>query len=124
MLSVRVIAIRAVIASRLGMFLYPTGAFFSLSALILSTLSVVSGSPPEGTFEGGDEARLDVAGDAERVVGALTAIESAFDAAVVVLFSDIWDPVRRSCAARRGRVVDDWLGGGAAFPEAVMRAAS
>lgn len=86
MLNERVIAIRAVIASRLGMFLYPIGAFLSLSTLSFSTFSVVSASPPVGTIESGEEARLDAVvvvtvfvGETERVVGGLTAVESAFD---------------------------------------------
>lgn len=39
-------------------------------------------------------------GDAERVVGALTAVESFVEA------TDVEDPVRRAFAARRGRGAD------------------
>ena len=88
MLSDLVICMRAVIASRLGMFLYPTGAFFFSSSLCFSTFSAVRGSPTVvgagmvagATVERGEEVRLVgvvTSGEAERVVGALTAIESA-----------------------------------------------
>jgi hypothetical protein len=40
------------------------------------------------------------AGDVERVTGALTATESARDVAVE---REVWEPVRRREAARRGR---------------------
>jgi len=40
------------------------------------------------------------AGDVERVTGALTATESAMDVAVE---REVWEPVRRREAARRGR---------------------
>ena len=104
------------------MFLYPTGAFFSLSVLNFSTFSVVSGSPPVGTVESGEEQRLEVAGDTERVVGGLTTVESALDAAV--LTSETCEPVLSNCAASRGRDDAAWLGGGGALPDAEMRAAS
>ena len=110
MLSDLVIAIRAVIASKLGIFLYPTLAgFLSVSELSFSTLSVVSGSPPLGallTEAVGEDALLEdeVTGETERVVGALTAIESALD--VLLLVKETCEPVRRSCAARRGRDAD------------------
>lgn len=83
MLNVLVICMRAVMASKLGMFLYPTGAFFFSSSLCLSTFSVVRGSPPiaaVATEDRGEEVRLVgviTSGEAERVEGALTAIDSA-----------------------------------------------
>ena len=46
-------------------------------------------------------------GEVERVIGALTATESASDVAVE---TDVWEPVRRREAAKRGRLVDDWVG--------------
>jgi hypothetical protein len=58
------------------------------------------------------------AGEVDRVTGALTATESAMD---VVVESDVDEPVRRREAARRGRVVEAWDGGGVLAP---MRAAS
>lgn len=101
MLSDLVIAMRAVIASREGMFLYPgKRAFFSDSAFNFSTRSVVSGSPPPvdpSLSEAGGEEALSVlneSGEPERVVGGWTAVESAFEAAA--LDSDKLDPVRRS----------------------------
>lgn len=98
MLNDRAFARRAVMASRLGMFLYPAGyRFFSLSLSSLSfsvvsvswfsfsSFSVVRGSPlsPTGVvlmLWGGDVDRP--AGDVERVLGGFTAIESAFDTVV------------------------------------------
>lgn len=108
-------------ASRLGMFLYPATTFRfsfsgcfscfsapSVSSFNRSSFSVVSGSPlsPTGVVEmlwGGDVERP--AGDVERVLGGLTAIESAFD--TVVDASEVCDPVRNNAAASRGRVPDD-----------------
>jgi len=46
------------------------------------------------------------AGDVERVMGALTATESATD---VVVESEVWEPVRRKEAARRGRLAAGWV---------------
>lgn len=129
MLSDLVIAMRAVIASREGMFLYPGRRdFFSDSAFNFSTRSVVSGSPPSVdpslSEAGGEEALpvLDESGEPERVVGGLTAVESAFEAAA--LDRDKLDPVRRSWAARRGRDEGWFDAGGVTVPEALIRAAS
>jgi len=58
------------------------------------------------------------AGEVERVIGALTATESASDVAVE---TDVWEPVRRREAARRGRWTDELVEGGVLAP---MRAAS
>ncbi|KAI4525058.1 hypothetical protein K525DRAFT_192482 [Schizophyllum commune Loenen D] len=108
-LSARVFAKRAVIASRLGMFLYPTGLSRPLSggcsSLSLSKPSFVSGSPsvlavsPVGVSTVGG----DVIGDAARVVEAFTATESCVDA---VVERDALEPVRSANAARRGRPVE------------------
>ena len=113
---------RAAIASKLGMFLYPTFRFGASGAtgtgsltvpsgeavcsLSFSSFSAVRGSPPPST----GAAALVVAvlccdtllgaGEADLVLGALTAMESAVDAAVFTLVDD---PVRRAKAARRGR---------------------
>ena len=124
---------RAVIASKLGMFLYPATIFrFSLSFSCLSVLSVswlssfkfscVSGSPgsPTGVvvlLRGGDVDRP--AGDVDRVLGGLTATESVF---VFVLASDVCDPVRRRAAASRGR--DATFAGLTLLGLRLMRAAS
>lgn len=128
-LSDRVIAMRAVIASSEGMFLYPAGMrfFFSVSAFSFSTLSVVRGSPPPAdtslTDPGGEDALLEESGETERVVGGCTAVESAADAATL-LDNDKLDPVRSSWAARRGRD-DGWFDPGAVtVPETLIRAAS
>lgn len=124
-------------ASRLGMFLYPTLTFFfsvvPVSWLSLSSFSDVKlGSPPgtalsfEGVPDRGDELRA--AGEAERVEGALTAMESAVDASEVV---DAFPPpevvrsVNADSLGRAAELVD--AGGGAAAPLGAlifMRAAS
>ena len=57
------------------------------------------------------------AGEVERVAGALTATESAKD---VVVEREVWEPVRRKEAARRGRFANALAVGGLAL----MRAAS
>lgn len=130
---------RAVIASRLGMFLYPLGKLgfftsgsfasfvsfsvssFAVSSLSFSSPSSVSGSPlsPTGVTDvlwGGDVERA--AGDVERVLGAFTATESA-----VVPCDDIdaCEPVRSSAAARRGREAEE---ADVVFAFRLMRAAS
>jgi len=69
----------------------------------LSNFSDVSwSSPPEGVgvVLRGTETELRFEGDVDLVDGALTAIESAVEAAVE---TDVWDPVRSKDAARRGR---------------------
>lgn len=111
MLRPRALTRRAVIASREGIFLYPTLTdFFSptdaVSWLSLSSFSEVSGSPPSsvgviGSSCGGVIERAD--GDVERVLEALTAIESLVDATVA---TDVDEPVRKAFAARRGRCVE------------------
>lgn len=103
-LRVRAMASRAVMASRLGIFLYPTLTLLSPSELSFSSVSAVRASPPPfvALTRDGDDERLEaVAGDAERVRGGLTAIESVADAAVDDIEAD--EPVRRRDAARRGR---------------------
>ena len=118
-LSVRAFARRAEIASREGMFLYPTGilAFLgsvsasAVSSLSLSSFSLVSFSPEPtslgaGVLEvlpGGDADRAP--GDTERDPGGLTVTESVVDAAVEE--SDVCEDVRRRAAARRGRAAAD-----------------
>jgi hypothetical protein len=110
-------AYRAVIASRVGIFLNPL-AFFgylsspAVSCASLSTLSTVSCSPGPAVADAGRASPLteplvelggdvdSAAGDVERVTGALTAVESAKD---VVVEREVWEPVRRKEAARRGR---------------------
>lgn len=94
--------------SRLGMFLYPilTGFFscsdgFSWSSF--SSRSDVSASPVSPSTDwvsecGGDADKAD--GDAERVLGKLTAVESTVDADVV---TEVEDPVRRAATASLGR---------------------
>lgn len=101
MLSARAFARRAVIASRLGMFLYPTlVAFFSgagISWFSLSSFSEVSDSPPATSPAsdcGGEVESAD--GDVERVDGAFTAIES-------FVAMDALEFVRSANAASRGR---------------------
>ena len=112
------------------MFLKPLVFFAGLSSpavscASLSTFSAVSGSPgpaaviasplTEPLVEFGGEVDRAV-GEVERVTGGLTATESASDVAVE---RDVCEPVRRSEAARRGRVAG--LFGGVLAP---MRAAS
>jgi hypothetical protein len=117
-LRVRVRAYRAVMASSVGIFLN-TLAFLgclsspAVSCASFSTFSTVRGSPgPMVTVAEGRASPLteplvelggevdSAAGDVERVMGALTATESAKD---VVVESEVWEPVRRKEAARRGR---------------------
>lgn len=110
MLSARVFAIRAVIASRLGMFLYPRGtlvvtAGFS-KVLCFSRVSLVRASPlgisPASlVVEGAPPSVEKEDGDALLVEPALTATESA------VLAREVVDPpARRANAARRGRLAE------------------
>ncbi len=129
-LSVLAFARRAVIASREGMFLYPTGIFClglsslagggaEVSWLSFSTISVVSGSPfsPEGVLpllRGGEMGSW--AGDSARVMGGFTMVESDVDAAA----EEVLELVRRRAAARRGRLAA-LAGVGAS---SLMRAAS
>ncbi len=121
-LRVRVRAYRAVIASSVGIFLNPFDFLGYLSSpavscASLSTLSTVRGSP--GPVAAAAEGRASpltdplvelggevdkAAGDVERVTGALTATESAKDVAVE---REVWEPVRRKEAARRGRPTDE-----------------
>jgi len=113
------------------MFLNPLVFFTVLSSpavscASLSTFSAVRGSPgpaaaiasplTEPLVEFGGEVER-AAGEVDRVMGALTATESAMDVAVE---RDVCELVRRREAARRGRVeaID---GGGVLAP---MRAAS
>ena len=130
-------AYRAVIASSVGIFLNPFGFFGYLSSpavscASLSTFSTVSCSPGPAVADAGRASPLteplvelggevdSAAGDVERVTGALTAVESAKD---VVVEREVWEPVRRREAARRGRFAANelavWDGG-----LALMRAAS
>lgn len=63
------------------------------------------GSPPpsfDGVVDCGGDAET-APGEAERVVGGLTAIESAVEALVE---REVFEPVRRAKAARRGRGAD------------------
>ena len=98
-------------ASRLGIFLYPTGTFLEVSTvaiswLCFSSLSAVSESPSVvPSLDGVVDRGLDCAiesddGDVDRVLGGFTAIESAADATVE---SDVDEAVRRTEATRRGR---------------------
>ena len=113
------------------MFLKPLVFFTGLSSpavscASLSTFSAVRGSPgpavviasplTEPLVEFGGEVER-APGEVERVMGALTATESAMD---VVVDRDVCEPVRRREAARRGRTeaLDE---GGVLAP---MRAAS
>lgn len=123
------------IASKLGIFLYPLGklGFFtslsfdsfsrpSVSSFNFSSFSSVSGSPlsPTGVTDvlwGGDVESA--AGDVDRVLGAFTAVESAAD--VAVEDSDAPEPVRRSAAARRGREAEE---ADVAFALRLIRAAN
>ncbi len=104
------------------MFLYPLAFFTGLSRTAVScasfsTFSAVSGSPgpaaaiasplTEPLVEFGGEVES-APGEVERVTGALTATESASD---VVVETDVWEPVRRREAARRGRLADEWVEG-------------
>ena len=137
MLSVRVFAIRAVIASKLGMFLYPTRGFFSNGSteLSFSSFSAVRASPPDTEYGvsslgscGEAVASENALGDPDRVCGGFTANESAVE---TVVDREVLELVRRAKAANRGRLA---LGDGAelappaAFPSllavADMRAAS
>ena len=113
------------------MFLYPTCLFGAgagaggadapssadVSKLSRSSFSVVRASPPLGGSGVESLAPSSVvllaplaAGDTERVLGGLTASESALEAVVLTL---TLDPVRNSDAASRGRgadvVVVDWV---------------
>lgn len=129
-LSERALARRAVMASRLGMFLYPLGIlpsfFWSVSLLSRSSRSDVSCSPWPASLwpgvvarlPGGDVARL--AGEAERDPGGFTATESEVDAAAE-LDTEPCELVRRRAAARRGREAAD---AGLVFALRLMRAAS
>jgi len=116
---------RPAMASKLGIFLYPTFFFGGsgtiglstvsepVSSLSFSNFSVVNGSPPSITFVLAVallcmEALL-AAGETDRVLGGLTAVESAAEAAVLTLVVDP-GPVRRANAARRGRGVEVVLG--------------
>ena len=56
-------------------------------------------------------------GEVEGVTGTLTVTELASD---IMVERDVWEPVRRRATARRGRLVDDWVG----WLLAIMRAAS
>jgi len=84
-----------------------------VSSLSFSNFSVVNGSPPSITFVLAVallcmEALL-AAGETDRVLGGLTAMESAAEAAVLTL---VVDPglVCRANAAKRGRGVEVVLG--------------
>ena len=86
-----------------------------VSKLSRSSFSVVRASPPLGGSGVMSRAPSSVlallaAGETERVLGGLTASESAFDAVVLTL---TLDPVRNTDAASRGRgadvVVVDWV---------------
>lgn len=145
-LSVLAFAVRRlVIASRLGMFLYPTGYLFffagspaftvppssvffssassSFSLSSSSRFSVVSNSP--FSLAGGVADELwggdieSAVGEVEREFGACTAVESARDVAAEVI--DACEPVRSSVAARRGRIEEEDEG---ALVFKLMRAAS
>jgi hypothetical protein len=104
MLSVRVFARRAVMASRLGIFLYPTLTFFfsggvMVSWFSLSSLSEVSASPPSTMLPALLDGAGDVDGEADLVEEAgMTATES-----FVAIDELDPGPVRRAKAARRGR---------------------
>ena len=135
------------IASREGMFLYPTGIFCffdctvpsvvasAVSSLSFSSFSLVSFSPEPASLGAGVLEVLpggevdNVAGDSERDPGGLTVTESVVDAAVDE--SDDCEDVLRSAAARRGRAAADaglepafrliraasWLSDGMRVPE-------
>ena len=87
------------------MFLYPLtffGGLSPVSCVSFSTLSKVSGSPTSPLTEpavelGGEMERAP--GEVERVMGGLTAVESAVE---VVVEREVVEPVRRREAARRG----------------------
>lgn len=102
------------------MFLYPTLVFLvsDVSSLSFSSLSDVRGSPPAAVSLDGvvDCGGVKEVGDVERVEGALTAIESVFDAAVD---SDALEPVLSNEAANLGRGAE-----GAVVGVGLMRAAN
>ena len=86
-----------------------------VSCANLSTFSVVSGSPGPAAaiaspltvllVEFGGEVES-APGEVGRVVGALTATESAREVAVE---TGVWEPVSRREAARQGQL-EDWVG--------------
>ena len=139
----RCFARRAVMASRLGMFLYPTFFFGAstgtaiftvpsaeaVSSFNFSNFSVVRGSPPSTNGVPPVVALLCceallIAGDADLVLGAFTAIESAVEATVLRL---AFEPVRSANAANRGRGAEELFGcrtGGVPPALLVIRAAS
>ena len=119
-------------ASRLGIFLYPTGTFLEVSTvaiswLCFSSLSAVSESPSVvPSLDGVVDRGLDCAiesddGDVDRVLGGFTAIESAADATVE---SDVDEAVRRTEATRRGRGALGGLTCGPSLLFKLIRAAS
>ena len=105
-------------ASKLGIFLYPTYFFGGsweepVSSLSFSNFSVVNGSPPSTILVPAVALlcmdALLAAGETDRVLGGLTAVESAAEAAVLTLVVDP-GPVRRANAAKRGRGAEVVLG--------------
>lgn len=118
MLRERAFANLAVIASKLGIFLYPTFVFLGNSCVSLSKVSNFSAvswsSPGSSTTDVAVEPGADTSrpGDPARVEDGFTTIESVVETREAV------EPVRSNEAAKRGRLA---IAAGVAFGVPLLR---